>query len=213
MKEEVIGIILAGGKGRRFGSEKGGVILGGAPLIRWVEHAISPHCRKVVVVTVPGRQHPETNLEVWEDLHEEAGVLGGIATGLQKADTPWVLASGCDTPFLLPGVARLLFRHSGESDIIVPRTARGYEPLRALYGQGCLEEMLLKIEGGDLKVDHLFDRVRTTEVPEEEIREADPGLISLININSREDLEAAESILRAGKMTPPPGPRGPRPSG
>lgn len=203
MREDLTGIILAGGRSRRFGSKKTVALLGGTPLIEWVRRGLVPHCGKVVVVTAPGRQHPETEMEVWEDLDEGKGVLGGIATGLERAETPWVFAAGCDIPFLLPGLVDLLVRESRGADLVVPKTARGHEPLRALYGKGCLPEMKRQIVSGDLKVDRFFGEVRARRIPEDRIRQVDPDLLSFLNINLREDLVRAEALVREGKVTLP----------
>lgn len=203
MTDEITGIILVGGKGRRFGSEKAKALLGGIPLVEWVRRGLERHCQKVVAVTAPGRRHPELDLEVWEDLQEGKGVLGGIASGLAKASTPWVLAAGCDLPFLHPDLVGLLLRHSRGSDVVVPRTARGCEPLRALYGKGCLQAMQRRIEEGDLKVHDFFREVQSREVLEEEIQALDPDLRSFFNINVQADLQAAEILLREGKVSLP----------
>lgn len=203
---DVTGIILAGGKSRRFGPDKGSALLAGLPLIEWVRRGLEPYCRRIVVVTAAGREHRGTDLETWHDLEEGKGVLGGIASGLESAETPWVLASGCDLPFLQPGIVDLLLEGAEGSDLVVPRTSRGFEPLRALYAKGCLPVMRRKIAAGELKVDGFFGEVGTRPIPEDAIRRIDPGLVSFFNVNSREDLARAEDLLREGKAPVPPGP-------
>ena len=203
MKEGLTGIILAGGRSRRFGSKKTLALLQGIPLIEWVRRGLEPLCKRVVVVTAPGREHPEIDLEVWEDLEEGKGVLGGIATGLEKAETPLVFAAGCDVPFLKPALVEMLMAETEGADLVVPKTERGYEPLRAIYGKGCLPVMKKRMGEGELKVDGFFREVRTREIPEAALRRSDPDLISFVNINIREDLSRAEALIREGKVTPP----------
>ena len=202
MREEITGIILAGGRSRRFEEDKSKILLAGVPMLEWVRRGLERHCVEVILVVARGGRHPDSDLEVWEDLVAGKGVIGGILTGLEKAKTPWIFAAGCDLPFLRQEMADLLLRSRKGGDVVVPRTDRGYEPLRAIYNKKCLPAIRRRVEQDDLKVDHFFGDVKTREIPEDQLRMADPDLISFFNINLKDDLDRAETLIREGQAIP-----------
>lgn len=95
----LLGALLAGGKARRFGSDKAGALLDGRPLIDHVIARLSPQVAELVVV---GR--------AWGDLvslsdrpRPDMGPLGGLNAALHHAAAQGydaVLTSGCDLPDL-----------------------------------------------------------------------------------------------------------------
>lgn len=102
-----LGAILAGGQGRRFGSDKAAALLCGKPLIEHVADALRTQVEALVVV---GRHWP--GLAMIED--RPAGALGPLA-GLNAAlhyagDRGFdvVVTAGCDTLPLPPDMTALL---------------------------------------------------------------------------------------------------------
>ena len=55
-REPIDGLILAGGKSSRFGSDKASARLRGRPLLQWVLSAIEPVCRRIVIVKAQGQE-------------------------------------------------------------------------------------------------------------------------------------------------------------
>lgn len=83
-----IGVILAGGESRRFGSDKAVALWRGRPLIAWARDAIAAWCG---MVYVNGREWGELP-SLPDQPRAGLGPLGGIAAGLAQG-----LADGCDT--------------------------------------------------------------------------------------------------------------------
>lgn len=77
----MLGLVLAGGMSRRFGSDKALARLGAQTLLDQAIEALSQWCAEVVIVgrEVPGRH----SLEDWP--RAGCGPLGGIAAGLRYA--------------------------------------------------------------------------------------------------------------------------------
>lgn len=90
----VMGSVLAGGRSRRFGSDKAVALLHGVALIDRVIQALTAHVSEVVVVgRAPGIP----------DLYADIGPLGGLASALLYAASEGydaVLTVPCDTPIL-----------------------------------------------------------------------------------------------------------------
>lgn len=97
----LLGAILAGGKARRFGSDKAAALAGGIALIDHVAARLRPQVDGLVVA---GRDWPGL-ARIDDQPAPGLGPLGGLAGALDFAlkngfDT--VLASGCDLPDLPP---------------------------------------------------------------------------------------------------------------
>jgi molybdopterin-guanine dinucleotide biosynthesis protein A len=102
-----LGAILAGGQGRRFGSDKAAAFLNGKPLIDHVADALSGQVEALVVV---GRSWP--GLAMLDDRPEGAlGPLAGLNAALRHArdaGLDGVLSAGCDTLPIPPDAAAKL---------------------------------------------------------------------------------------------------------
>lgn len=102
-----LGAILAGGRGRRFGSDKAAALLGGKPLIEHVADALRGQVETLVVV---GRSWP--GLAMLDDRPEGAlGPLAGLNAALHRArdmELDGVLSVGCDTLPIPQDAATLL---------------------------------------------------------------------------------------------------------
>lgn len=102
-----LGAILAGGQGRRFGSDKATALLHGKPLIEHIADALRGQVEALVVV---GRSWP--GLAMLDDRPEGAlGPLAGLNAALHHArdrGLDGVVSAGCDTLPIPPDAAALL---------------------------------------------------------------------------------------------------------
>ena len=201
-KSAITAVILAGGQSRRLGRDKAVEPFYGEPLIRRVirraSEAVSTY-QIVVVVADPERaaalpldDHHLTAVDVFPD----CGSLGGIYTGLDAATTQWSLVTACDMPFLsAPLLSHMAGLRDGV-DAVVPVIDGRPEPTHALYNRRCLPAIEAKLRAGQLKISGFFDDVTVRYVPEDDIRNFDPDLLSFFNINRPEDLARAAELAR-----------------
>ena len=199
MKSFELAAILAGGRGRRMGVDKIALPLGGQPLIERVWRTLEPLAERVVVVGGPPRLDPWCVPTV-TDRYPGADSMGGLATALLYAretlgPDAWALCVAGDMPFLQPGLLVYLAGLRANVDVVVPRTAPGYEPLCAFYRTTCVAVFEEEIARGNLRIYDIFRRVRVREVGEGEIRSKDPDLRSFLNVNRPEDLLEAARLL------------------
>jgi molybdenum cofactor guanylyltransferase len=110
----LLGAILAGGRSRRFGSDKAQALVDGKALLDHVADALRP---QVDALVVAGREWP--GIESVADIPEAGlGPLGGLAGALAHAwrhNFDAVLSSGCD----LIGIPADLGVQLGEGPVIV----------------------------------------------------------------------------------------------
>lgn len=105
----VLGAILAGGQGRRFGSNKALATAFGKPLI---EHAIDSISATAPDLVVCGRNWPGY-VSLADRPSAGMGPLAGLAAALHHARVrgiSWVLSLACDTPFVEPEILDELVR-------------------------------------------------------------------------------------------------------
>lgn len=103
----ILGVVLAGGKSTRFGSDKAMAELGGRTLLARAVDALSGWCEYVVIA---GRDHgPAPCIPDWP--HAGLGPLAGIAAGMHLAvdeNYGTVLTCGVDSANLPENLLELL---------------------------------------------------------------------------------------------------------
>ncbi len=165
-------------------------------VVRLVAEAVGP----VVVVAAANQDLPElpAGVPIVFDRRPDCGPLEGIAVGLAALPPEAALAfvTACDTPLLRPALVRRLIELAEGYDIVVPHV-EGYDhPLSAVYRTTVLPFVDSLLAAGRLRPAFLFEKVRTRRVTAEWLVNVDPGLESLINLNSPADYAAA--LRRAG---------------
>ena len=167
------GLILAGGKSRRFGEDKARHLVAGRAMIEHVVEAVAAVADALLVsVGEQGAafESATRTLRQVVDHYEDAGPLAGLHAGLTAAQTPWVLAVACDMPFITPEVLHALLAARGpDVAAVVARTPDGRgHPLCACYHQRTLPVVEAHLAAGTLAMhallDHL-DKVKYVDLP------------------------------------------------
>ncbi|MBI2862143.1 MAG: molybdenum cofactor guanylyltransferase [Chloroflexi bacterium] len=193
---EVTGLVLAGGEGKRLGRDKAAVCLGGRTLLEWAVRALNGLCAEVIVVGRTAGPTATLNVRWVPDLTPHLGPLGGLYTGLDAARGRYCLCIGCDTPFLQGRLLAYLLRLVPGCDAVVPWVAGAPEPLVAVYARSCLGAIEKLLDRDQLKLTDLYQEVRTRFVSIDEIEPLDPEGLSFLNINTPADLARAEQAVR-----------------
>jgi molybdopterin-guanine dinucleotide biosynthesis protein A len=185
----VTGAILAGGESRRLGRDKVTLELGGRPLALWVAEALGPAVAELWLVTNHPQAHSALGLPLITDLVPFLGPVGGLATALFYARTPWVLLASADAPFLAPGLAAALAGAAGKLSrpALVCRTERGLEPFPGIYAVRLFSRVqdFLKEKRSFMG---LLEGLRPLVWEPETWRAFDPEGTSFENVNQPEDL-------------------------
>lgn len=187
--EGVTGVILAGGKSTRYGTNKAFAEVRGVRLIERTIRVMGPVCPRLLLVTNTPAEYAYLQLPMVEDLIKGLGPLGGIYTGLEVINDENGLFVACDMPFLREDLLRYLVTLRGDFDAVVPRVDWMVEPLHALYTKKCLPSLRKFIRSEELQILKFFKNIRVRYMEEAEIRKIDPDLKSFFNINRPEDLE------------------------
>lgn len=104
---KTVGVLLAGGLSRRFGSPKAFAQVDGDFFFERAIRALRPHADEIVIVTLPDLVNRfVTEAKVITDLQEIAGCgpLAGIASAMDSVDAERYIVLSCDMPYVDEGV-------------------------------------------------------------------------------------------------------------
>ena len=194
---QVTGIVLAGGRSTRMGTDKASLpVLGGRTLVQRTVDAVAEVADEIVVVRAPGRVLPPPGsprpIRIVEDPVESEGPLVGIAAGLRAAAAPVALVLGCDMPFLRPALLRLLAgRAAAGRRFVVPVHDGRPQPLCSAFRREALTVVQAHIDAGDRMIMTVAADLDAELVPAEEWSAADADGRSFENVNTPEEFEAA----------------------
>jgi FdhD protein len=183
----VTGVILAGGRSLRMGSDKALLPYHGGRLIEAIHRRMAELFEEVVVVTgAPGRYDFLPCRRV-PDLFEGMGALGGIHSALAHSGTELVFVVACDMPAVSGELVRHLCAMAEGADAVVPEGEKGLEPLHAVYRKSALPAIEKSLRDGERRVVSFFDRVTVRRVSAGDVSRIDPAFDAFRNINTPED--------------------------
>lgn len=169
-KNQITGLILAGGLARRMaGREKGLLPLHGRPLIDHVLERFAPQVGRIVINANRHREdyaafgHPL----VTDITGDFAGPLAGLQAGLRCCETPLIATVPCDAP-LLPDdlVARLFKALENDNATIAAAFVAGHlQPTFMLCRREVLADLERHIAAGERKIHAWLTDNNAVEVP------------------------------------------------
>jgi molybdopterin-guanine dinucleotide biosynthesis protein A len=193
--------ILAGGKSLRMGASKPLLQLAGETLLERAVLLVSPFVESCNVVG-PAELREHTRVGVVEDAYPGCGPLGGIATALNFAalrpsQQTWNLILACDMPYLMPEWLRYLIARAiaSESDVVMARDARGWEPLCAMYRSAAGMAISAALERGVRKVTGGLAGLKVDLVEPAEWKRFDSHGWLFKNVNTPEEYRAAQEFF------------------
>lgn len=196
--------MLCGGHSRRMGTSKAWLPFGNELLLPRIVRRLTHVADPIVVVRAPGQTLPELprSVLITDDAVADRGPLQGITSGLAALpkNVQAAFISSTDAPFVTPTLVTLLGEIRGTShDLVVPYALGRHHPLAALYAPSVIPEIERMLDENHLRLMDLLPRVRTLVVGEEELRNLDPSLRFLANVNTPEEYRAAlEAALDEG---------------
>lgn len=203
----IVGVIVAGGKASRMGGgDKGLFDLGGRPILAHIKERVAPQVAELALNANgdPSRFADLGLPHVPDGALSGHGPLAGVLAGLDWAcrhnpPPAYVLTVPCDTPFLPPRLAadlREALRESG-AEIACGASEGRTHPLCALWPVAIADALREDFrEEPNLGVGRWLFRHRVVEV----VFASEP-VDPFFNVNSRDDLAAAEAACRGLDVT------------
>jgi molybdopterin-guanine dinucleotide biosynthesis protein A len=186
---DITGVILAGGKSSRYGSNKALAKLNGTPLVERVLGAMGSVFNDLIIITNNPEEYAYLKLPMKEDLIKGLGPLGGIYTGLESISHDAGFFVACDMPFLNVGLIRHILAIRKDYDAVVPKIDWKIETLHTLYCKSCLPAIKSLIESKNFQAKRFFQSIRIRYVGQDEIMRFDPRLHAFANVNRPEEMD------------------------
>jgi molybdopterin-guanine dinucleotide biosynthesis protein A len=188
--------ILAGGAARRLGGVAKALLrVGGTRIIDRQLAALRTVTTDVFLVASDPAPYADLGLRVVGDAMPGCGALGGLYTAIVASPAGRTIVLACDMPFVTPALFRLLASDEyAAADLVVPRSARGLEPLCALYATRCAEPIRERLERGERRASAVPAGVRVVEIGPERLRPIDEDGVMFANVNTPHD------VARAGRL-------------
>ena len=172
-REQITGLVLAGGRGSRMGGvDKGLQNHRGLPLALHALLRLQPQVGEAMINANRNLAAYESmGVPVWPDaLPDFPGPLAGLMTGLEHCETPYLVTVPCDTPdFPDDLVARLADALVGaDAEIAMAETLEDGEvrtqPVFCLVKAELAESLVAFLHAGERKVDRWTGQHRTVTV-------------------------------------------------
>ena len=174
-KNDVTGVILAGGRGSRMGgADKGLQNFRGMPMAMFTLMRLGPQVGEVMVNANRNLSAYESfGIPVWPDtLSDYAGPLAGFLTALEHCETEYLVTVPCDTPLfpqdLVARLAEALEREDAEIAMAAAREEDGQvraQPVFSLMKRELMESLVRFTHEGGRKIDAWTAQHRTVLVP------------------------------------------------
>ena len=187
-----VGLVLAGGRGRRIGQPKGQVRVAGCTLAERAAATLAAVCRGVVISVAPGSPNPAPGFPAVEDEPPAGrGPLAGIHAAFRVAGRTDLLVLACDYPDvsaeLLGGLLDCAAREPAAHVVILTDIVRGDQPLVGLWRRRAAVPVAAALAAGDCAVLRLLARLPVLRLGAAELPGFDLGRM-LVNVNEPDDL-------------------------
>ena len=189
------GLILAGGRSRRFGADKRVEPVGGRSMAALAYDKLAGVVDGTIYVATGDRCERLPGLERAVAIVDEApgrGPLGGLSSALLRS-RDGVLVVACDLPNLRRSTLERIARAARcGSRPVALRGPQGWEPLVAWYPRSALQTVRSALRSSRPAPFLVLERLGALALPVADASE-------VINVNTRSDLAAANAARRGSK--------------
>jgi molybdopterin-guanine dinucleotide biosynthesis protein A len=199
------GFILVGGKSRRMGTDKAGLLIGGKTMVVRAADVLASIAVDGISV-VGGSSDAASNFPVIEDPEiasggvDRSGPMLGLYAALSAARSEWIAVLACDLPFVSGELLQTLAAVEGKGfDAVVPVQIDGIaQPLCALYRcEPCRAVIYNLLNDGDRSMRSLLASIKTRFLGFEDLKGLKGSQNFFLNVNSPDDYANALTLSRS----------------
>ncbi|MFO7928240.1 MAG: molybdenum cofactor guanylyltransferase [Candidatus Humimicrobiaceae bacterium] len=207
---DISGVVLAGGKGRRFNGDKINLSIGKVPMYLNQVFKLSLLTRDIVISTsqknvkkvsqqvsrikeYKNSYFQDFNLPELRVIKDEnllkvkrgIGPIGGVYSGIKESKYFYSLIIAMDMPLVSYKVLRMLICNiSYGYDAVIIRRVKGLEVLCGIYSKNCLEAIKKNIDSGIFKISEIFKNINVKYIDGNLLEE-----LNFLNINTELDFK------------------------
>ena len=195
-ENNILGTVLAGGKSKRFGSDKSSAKLGDKSLIEHTISKIENNFKEILIITNNENIiFNNNNVFLINDIIKGyLGPLVGVLTAMDwvkknKKNYNWIATFPCDTPFFDQSVIETIIKYPQKSTkkLFFLKNGNKRHNIFGLWSMELKDILLKDINNGYRKVEEWANKVGSEII---EINSKNDN--NFLNINTKEDLEKAK---------------------
>ena len=199
IENNIIGIILAGGKSSRFGEDKSNIRLGSKTLLDHTIDKIEKEFSEVLIIS-NNKEYNFKNKKIYtvkDCIEGQLGPLVGILTAMKwvkenKKNYRWIASFPCDTPFFDTELISKLKLKTKETSkkLIFLNSDKKRHNIFGIWSMDLIETLEKDIKNSFRKVEIWADKVGY-----ESININTEKFDRFLNINTKKDLEKAKENI------------------
>jgi molybdopterin-guanine dinucleotide biosynthesis protein A len=194
----ILAVVLAGGKSQRFGQDKSQVKLQDKILINYILGEIIDVFQETLIIANDSIDYMQSDkISITKDFKSNLGPLGGVLTGMKwvkenKKNYKWISTFPSDTPFFTKKELNYFYENIKEnnSKLFFIKNKDTRHNIFGLWSLDLIDQLEKDLSKGDRKVEVWADSIGVSTV-NIEYKKPDP----FFNINTKEDLKKAKEMM------------------
>ena len=183
-KKNITGIVLAGGKSSRMGSDKGLLTINDKTFVEHVIVAMKPLVDKIIIVS-NNKDYDQFGYRRVDDSIKDSGPLAALYSGLKHSETEFNLVLSCDIPMIKTEILKKLVDTDLENyEVVQIESNTKTMPLIAMYKKQCMHKCLELLQQGERRLRVAVNELKTKTI----IIDAEFDQF-VKNVNTKEDLK------------------------
>ena len=199
----ILSVVLAGGRSQRFGQDKSQVKLQNILLIDYIlKEIVDEFEETLIIANQPINFMKSKKISLIKDYKDGLGPLGGVLTAMKwikenDKKYKWVSTFPSDTPFFSKKELKYFFENIKihESKLFFVKSKETRHNIFGLWSLDLMEQLEKDIDKGERKVENWANSIGVSTI-DIEYKNIDP----FFNINTKEDFEKALRIMNNDKL-------------
>ena len=195
----ILGVVLAGGKSQRFGEDKCQVKLGDRLLIDYILSEITDEFEEILLVANNSINFKKSkNITLINDFKKNLGPLGGVLTAMKwvkenNKNYQWISTFPADTPFFKTHILKKFLQaiNFDENKLFFIKSNNTRHNIFGLWSIDLLDKLEEDLDKGERKVEVWANSIGVKNI-NMKFENKDP----FFNINTKDDLIKAEKYLK-----------------
>ena len=200
----ILAVVLAGGKSKRFGRDKSQVKLGDKILIDYILSEIIDIYNDILIVANEPIKFLDSNkISLTSDIKKNLGPLGGVLSAMKwakdnKKNYKWISTFPIDTPFFKKKHLSKFYEEIDleKSNLFFMKSKNTRHNIFGLWSLELYEKLELALNKGDRKVEIWANEIGVKTIDFEHENNKDP----FFNINTEKELEIAKKLINNDKL-------------
>lgn len=188
-KKDITGIILAGGKSTRMGTDKGFLLLNDKLFVQYSIDALAPLVSEIIIVS-DNSEYDVFGLKRINDITKNAGPVAGICSGLEVSSTEYNLILSCDIPLITSEVLQKLIDNIDDTSEIIQIESKGKSmPLIAIYKKDVINTFNTFLKNDERRLRVAIKNCISKNIVLEKEQE-----FTTMNVNTQNELKTVEDV-------------------